>query len=190
MNRKVNKGSKALELCTPYINKYEVKNELGEVEEKKYARFVFKKLWFSMAQTSGEVYTPEVITWNKEKALKELNIELVNFESINGNIQGYASINKNEIAINPLNKHYYSTLFHELAHKILLHGTETCKISHNMMEVEADCVAMLINATLELDDVAFNRGYIQNWIGNNNIDEKTAQRVICTTDKILKAGTV
>ena len=61
----------------------------------------------------------------------------------------------------------------------------------NLREVEAEAVALLCCAALELPGVEHCRGYIQAWWGEGNpIPEGAAQRILKAADQILKAGTV
>jgi hypothetical protein len=61
----------------------------------------------------------------------------------------------------------------------------------NLREAEAEAVAMLCCAALELPGVEYSRGYIQNWWGAGNpIPEQAAQRILKAADQILKAGAV
>jgi hypothetical protein len=60
-----------------------------------------------------------------------------------------------------------------------------------LREVEAESVAMICCAALDMPGVEFSRGYIQSWWGTGNpIPERSAQRILKATDQILKAGTV
>ena len=55
---------------------------------------------------------------------------------------------------------------------------------------EAEAVALLCCAALDLQGVQEARGYIQNWWGAGNpIPERSAQRILKVADQILKAGT-
>ena len=59
----------------------------------------------------------------------------------------------------------------------------------NLRECEAESVALLCCAALELPGIEFSRGYIQAWWGKGNpIPEKSAQRILKVADQILKAG--
>jgi hypothetical protein len=56
--------------------------------------------------------------------------------------------------------------------------------------VEAEAVALVCCAALELPGVDHCRGYIQSWWGSGNaIPERSAQRILKAADQILKAGT-
>jgi len=212
-NRHVKKGAKALELCMPvqktwyrYIedknfipfsaSKEQIEKLLtsGKVEKFQYKDFLFKKYWFSLSQTDGEEFEPENINinWNKQKALTELSIKEISFNILNGNCQGYAT-EKNEIAVNPLAQLPIKTLFHEIAHILLGHTskevlTDNKDLTVNLMEVEAEAVALLCIESLGLEGSEYCRGYIQSWLKSNEIPEKSAQKIIGCAEKLLKAG--
>ena len=60
----------------------------------------------------------------------------------------------------------------------------------NLRECEAEAVALLRCAALNLPGVEHCRGYIQAWWGaGNKIPERSAQRILKAADYILKAGT-
>jgi hypothetical protein len=59
----------------------------------------------------------------------------------------------------------------------------------HLREVEAESVALLCCAALNLSGVEFSRGCIQAWWGAGNpVPEKSAQRILKVADEILKAG--
>ena len=61
----------------------------------------------------------------------------------------------------------------------------------NLRECEAEAVALLCCAALDLPGAEESRGYIQNWWGAGNpIPERSAQRILKAADQILKAGTI
>jgi len=100
------------------------------------------------------------------------------------------------IAVSPLNPLPHKTTFHELAHVLLGHTAEGDQndgdqTPRNLRECEAEAVAMLCRAALDLPGVPYSRGYIQSWWGAGNpIPERSAQKVLKAADQILKAGTV
>lgn len=110
---------------------------------------------------------------------------------LDGNAQGYTIGRK--IAINPLAKLPWKTLFHELGH-VLLHSSSEVS-SHeavparNLREVEAESVALLCCDALRLDGADYCRGYIQGWLGKEQpISESSAARIFKAADSVLKAG--
>lgn len=197
--RFVKRGSKALTLCMPITKKYNktVKDTVTKEEiekENKYTTFIYKKNWFVLSQTEGKELEADNINieWNKEKALQMLDINEVVFTSLNGNAQGYATFNK-EIAINPLAQLPIKTLFHEIAHLVLGHTqieilTDNENLTKNIIEVEAEATALLCLESLGLEGSEYCRGYIQSWLKQDTIPEKSAQRIISAADKILKTG--
>ena len=189
LNRQVRKGQKALWLCMPITRK--VKSDSGEDGEI-ITTFVWKPNWFVLSQTDGEpIPMPTIPTWDKDRALSTLNISQVEFEHTDGNVQGYAR--KREVAISPLAALPHKTLLHELAHIELNHSVESDfsdseHTPRNLREVEAESVALLLCESLELPGAEFCRGYIQMWLKNDVIPEKSAQKIFGAGDRILRAG--
>jgi hypothetical protein len=112
--------------------------------------------------------------------------------AIDGNVQGYAR--QRTIAVSPVAAMPHKTRFHELAHVALGHTAEGEQqdgelTPRNLRECEAESVAMLCCAALELPGIEYSRGYIQSWWGTGNpISERSAQRIFKAADQILKAG--
>ena len=98
------------------------------------------------------------------------------------------------IAINPLNPLPHKTRFHELAHVLLGHTAEGQQSDgevtpRNLRECEAEAVALLCCAALNLPGRDESRGYIQMWWGQGHeIPERSAQHVLKVADQTLKAG--
>ena len=196
LGRYVMKGQKAITLCMPItIKKRETitaDDGTTSTEERPWQIFTFKNNWFVLAQTDGQEYQPPALPgWDKEAALRKLEIAEIPFESLNGNTQGYAK--ERSIAINPLAALPHKTRFHELAHVVLghtekheLNDTET--LARDVREVEAESVALICCESLNLDGAEYCRGYIQNGIGENAITDAMASQIFDAADKILKAG--
>ena len=197
--RFVRKGEKAIMLCMPITGKRSTEkhnDETGQDEtvEVGYTRFVYRNNWFVLAQTDGAEYVPEPIPdWNEVQALETLDIKRIDFDLMDGNCQGYAQ--KRTVAISPLAEHPTRTLLHELAHVVLGHTAERMNDSgeltpRDIRELEAECTAMLVSASLNLPGVEESRGYIQSWYHSNSVPERNAQRIFSAADQILKAGSV
>src|SRR5262249_31321378 len=126
-------------------------------------------------------------------ALAALDVREIPFDGFDGNCLGFAR--QRSIAINPINPMPHKTRFHELAHVLLGHTSEGEQADNeitprNLRECEAEAVALLCCAALDLPGVEFSRGYIQSWWGKQNpIPERSAQRILKVADQILKAGT-
>ena len=193
--RFVKRGERALTLCMPITRKH---REQDSDEEHTFTSFIYKARWFVLSQTDGQEL--ELITipeWAAEKAIETLSIERVPFDHTDGNVQGLAR--KRQIAINPLAQLPHKTLFHELAHVILGHTTDsdfsdTETTPRSLCEVEAEAVALLCCESLGLEGASYCRGYIQNWLQKGidrnceAIPEKSAQRILRAADQILRAG--
>jgi hypothetical protein len=155
-----------------------------------FKRFVFRRNWFMLSQTDGAAYEmPAIPAWNKDRALKTLGIEIVPFEMISGNCQGYCR--GNQIAINPLAQAKEKTLFHEAAHS-LLHSGEQMNDSENLprslKEAEAEGTALIVLECLGLPGAEYGRGYIQSWLQGAEIPERSCMRIFACADKIIRAG--
>ncbi len=134
-----------------------------------------------------------VPSWAKDQALAALNVQEIAFDTTDGNCLGFAR--ERSIAINPVNPMPHKTRFHELAHVLLGHTAEGLQADtpitpKNLRECEAEAVALLCCAALDLPGVQECRGYVQHWWGQGHeIPERSAQRILKTADQILKAGT-
>lgn len=197
-NRHVRKGQKAITLCMPITCKARQTDppDAGQDDgAATFTRFIYRPRWFALSQTDGEPFTaPDLPDWSKARALVALDVTEEPFTSLNGNAQGYARARS--IAISPLAALPHKTTFHELAHVLLGHTAEAEQTDtdaehtpRNIREVEAESVAMLCCAALNLPGIEYSRGYIQNWNhGQQPIPERTAARIFKTADQILRAG--
>jgi hypothetical protein len=129
--------------------------------------------------------------WEAERALAALNVNEVPFNSTDGSgILGYAA--GRSIAVSPTSPLPHLTRFHELAHVLLGHSIERehsdTLSSRNLRECEAETVARLCCAALDLPGVESSGGYIQHWWGAGKIPRRSVQRILKGVDQILKAG--
>jgi antirestriction protein ArdC len=194
LGRHVRRGEKAITLCRPITVKRTTTADDGSEEPSAATWFVYKPFWFALAQTDGAAYQPgPAADWNKARALGQLGIVEEPFAMLDGNCQGYARDRR--VAVSPVAALPFKTLFHELAHVLLGHTAEGVQpdgevTPRNLRECEAEAVALLCCAALQLPGVDCCRGYIQSWWGQGNpIPERSAQRVLKAADQILKAGT-
>lgn len=130
-------------------------------------------------------------TWDAERALAALNVTEEPFDATNGDLRGYAR--GRMIAVSPINLMPHKTRFHELAHVLLGHTAEGYPLGDertppNLAECEAEAVAMLCCAALDLPGVELAGRYIQHWWGPGKIPKRSAQRILEAVDQILKAG--
>jgi hypothetical protein len=58
----------------------------------------------------------------------------------------------------------------------------------NLREVQAESVAYILCSLLDTGNLDASRGYVQNWLGDNQLTSKDAQQIFATANKILKAG--
>lgn len=195
LGRYVRKGEKAITLCQPVTVKRTAEQEDGTEDTATFTRFTYKPHWFVLAQTEGEKLPPATIpAWDRTKALETLVVTEVPFDACDGNVMGFAR--GRSIAVSPLNPMPHKTTFHELGHVLLGHTTEADQHDgeqppRNLRECEAESVALLCCAALNLPGVEFSRGYIQSWWGAGNpIPERSAQKILKAADQILRAGRV
>jgi hypothetical protein len=95
------------------------------------------------------------------------------------------------------------TTFHELAHILLGHTKSGVRmldgddLARGIMEAEAESVAFICCATLDLPGLDEARGYVQHWLsgglGRREEDAeqfrvKSAARIFSVANRILKAG--
>ena len=183
---------RALTLCQPITIKRT--GEGAEADEPDViVRFTYRPKWFVLAQTDGaEVPALPMPAWDQARALVTLGVTEIPFDATNGNVMGYAR--QRMIAVSPINPLSHKTRFHELAHVLLGHTSEGGQADgeltpRNLREGEAEAVALLCCAALNLPGVDHCRGYIQAWWGAGNpIPERSAQRVLKVADQILRAG--
>lgn len=193
--RFVKKGQKAIQLFMPVSVKRQEK-EIAESGEGggAFNVFILRPNWFSLDQTEGAEFVPEVIvpTWDATTALAALAITEQPFQHVLGNVLGYAT-SKRSIAISPLNPFKHKTRFHEMAHIVLGHTeeddmTDTPTTPRDIREAEAEGVAYILCALLDLPGQAESRHYIQSWLDGRELPEKSARKVFGAADRIMKAG--
>src|SRR5688572_2876608 len=190
--RYVQKGQKALALWMPITVKRTIEQEGSEPQNVPFTRFILKRNWFVLAQTQGHDYTPEPLPrWDRAAAMRALGIEEIPFDHADGNVWGFAR--GKQIAVSPLSPMPDRTLLHEIAHVVLGHTTETIeqdgpRTPRSLREVEAEGVAFICSSALGLDGAEYSRGYLQHWLKDDVIPERSAQRILKVADQILRAG--
>ncbi len=196
--RFVKKGQKAIQLFMPVHVKPREKGEAPATETGEgggvFNVFILRPNWFSLDQTEGAEFVPEVIvpTWDATTALATLGITEEPFQNLLGNVLGCAT-SKRSIAISPLNPFKHKTRFHEMAHIVLGHTeeddmTDTPTTPRDIREAEAEGVAYILCALLDLAGQAESRHYIQSWLDGRELPEKSARKVFGAADRIMKAG--
>lgn len=191
LNRQVVRGQKAYSILRPI----QIKIQDEEEDEPRYIqRFKSVRSLFSYSQTTGEeLERREPREWSLQRALGELAIRQVRFESYDGNTGGYA-FDRN-IAINPMAPNPVRTAAHEIAHIDLGHTTnENINLYHahrGTFEAEAESTAHLVLKEIdELDEktASVSRGYIQGWLRDGELSDKSVQRILSSSSRIVAAG--
>lgn len=200
LNRSINRGEHALWLWQPItVTKKELNPKTNKIEDVEHVIFVFRPKWFALCQTNGaELKQAEDIKigdFDFNKVYKKFNIEIIPYNKLNGNIQGFARVkvledkkNKKQLAINPLAEDVEMTLLHEITHLVLEHATSD--LDSSIKELEAETTAYIVGSVMGIDEeqLSRSRGYIQGWFKENKIPEKNATRIMNTAQKILTAG--
>lgn len=189
----VQKGEKAYSILRPIQVK--VENEEKPDEPKMIRRFKVVKALFHYGQVAGEGELPlyEVPDWSVDRAIEELDITRVPYQSYDGNTQG-VSFGRN-IAISPVAAYPLKTTVHEIGHVVGGHTTpENLAIYQDhrgVFEFEAEATAHLTLSeigALDQFNPAESRAYIQSWMQNERPPEKSFTTVLNSTTKILDAG--
>ncbi|HQY88366.1 MAG TPA: ArdC-like ssDNA-binding domain-containing protein [Tepidisphaeraceae bacterium] len=205
LNRHVRKGEKGITLCMPISWKERRDSDqppAEHVEDQKSVitpaiirrRFIYRANWFVLAQTDGEpLPDSSVPQWNESLALNTLSIERIPFDLMNGNAQGFAR--GNQVSVSPIAYLPLRTLMHEIAHVLLGHTAEGASMidqnertPRDVREVEAEAVAYIVTQSLNMPGEEFSRGYLQHWLQNGQIEERSAQKIFHAADVLLKAG--
>lgn len=206
LGRQVKKGEKAITLTLP-VTVTDKSRVTGQAEgpssdesteivaaPPKRKIFVERPNWFVLSQTDGKPYEPlQIPEWDEAQALRALLIGRISFRHVDGNCQGYATLR--QVAVSPIAFLPHRTLFHEIGHVVLGHTEESRTMAdsdertpRDIREVEAECVAMICSESLGLPGAEFSRGYIQHWLRNQSIPEKSVHRIFTAADAILRAG--
>jgi antirestriction protein ArdC len=203
LNRHVKKGERGITLCMPvtWVKKPDPREAakpddpvISSTTPVVRRRFLYRPNWFVLSQTDGEPYTPlEIPQWEERRACHVLFIDHIPFTLTNGNVQGYAR--DREFAVSPVAHLPHRTAFHEIAHIELGHCAESMGMTdgddrtpRDVREVEAEAVSFICCQSLGLPGEEFSRGYLQHWLGNQKIEERSVHRILTAADRILKAG--
>ena len=182
-------------LWQPIPSVYYTENEeTGKMERHEYTRFEFNPRWYALEQTynrNNEEFNPqklEIKGFDLNRVIQHYKIKLIPFSKLNGNIQGYARVSTNELAINPVASDKDMTILHELAHLALEHGK--VNMSTSLKELEAETVAYIVGSVIGAteEQLSNSRGYVQGWFRENKIPDDNANRIMKVADKILKLG--
>ncbi len=187
LGRHVLKWSRAIELIMPVITK----EKDPEWDDRiKSIFFMPRRNWFTVYQTEGDEFIPEVPGFDFTRIDEKLDVERVEFNHTDGNCQGYASSNK--YAINPIAANPMKTMFHELAHILLGHTDQqmddSATLARNIKEFQAESVALICAACIgQTDELKYSLWYLQNWWIPEDLDKKMIEKLFSVSNKIINA---
>jgi len=80
-----------------------------------------------------------------------------------------------------------------MAHVVLGHTTESDmsdgpETARHIAEAEAEGVAYILCALLDLPGQAESRYFVQRWLDGRELPEKSAKKIFGVADRIMKAG--
>jgi hypothetical protein len=197
MGRQVKLGSKAKYILRPITVKDRSGAKDANGEPKKFQLFKPSKCIFALSETEGPDLPPlteQVEDWNLGSARAALGVRLVEFDSTDGNTQGWSSMRNGEpvYAVNPIAEHPLKTALHELGHILCGHFEEGERPDHRGTgEFQAEATALLVAKELGVcseQQEAESRGYIQHHLHTSKPTESDIRKVFTAADKILKAG--
>lgn len=170
--------------------------------------FVERAHWFTLAQTDpiegvepnpAAQAEPDAIEFVPDRAIEKLGFRREPFRHTDGNKMGYSYPSEGVLAVSDLATDPTKTLIHEMAHCLLHTDSEAIvegrTLPRAIIEVEAECVAYLVCATIgHMASAAHMRDYIQSWLslsseGSDVFTKKNASRVFSAANKIIQAGT-
>jgi antirestriction protein ArdC len=194
LGRQVTKGQRAITLCMPVTAKKKRINPETKLEEEHVlTHFVYRHNWFVLSQTGGDApYALPTPGFDLDAALSNLDVRRLEFDLIDGNVQGFAR--DRGIAVNPIAQLLHKTTFHELAHIVLGHTQQAVVVDQDstprcIREVEAESVALICCEAVDLPGAEYCRGYIQHWLRvDKEVPTQSAQRIFAAASQILKAG--
>ena len=198
MRIKTEHEGNAIWLRMPVTKKYEEIDAEGNEIESFRTFFNFKPNWYSLSQVETKngkkafIRRPDanldLAKFNLDKVIADFDIKKIDYESTNGNCQGYCYPKEKTFAVSELAENPFKTAIHEIAHIRLGHAD--VDDTRDIKELEAESVAYIVLSVLgaENDVLEKMRGYIQNWFKGNEVPDKNAQRIMKVANEILKVG--
>jgi antirestriction protein ArdC len=172
--------------------------------EMKFVGAYPKATVFQLFQTDGpELELPDTPDWDRDQAMKVLDIKAVKFSNADGNVQGYTKSGTRSVAINPVAEAPFKTMIHEWAHILCGHNDPgfDCHNHRGVAEFQAEAVSLLVCSELNIErfDDTHSRSYIQGWLrgtqseyfddnGNLLVTDSVVRKIFSVTDEILVAG--
>ena len=137
-----------------------------------------------LSDTEGADLAPRPVPgWDEARALDNLGIRRVPFQSTHGKLPGYSY--GTEVAVNPIAVNQNTTLMHELAHVVLGHTIphhyEEYQTHWGVKEFQAEGTAYIVmNELGQLDEhtAEISRGYIRHWLQEETPPDQAIRQVL------------
>jgi len=188
VGRYVKRGSQAIWILAPMIQKVKVKDDDPEAEEEKVIKGFFPVPVFDYSQTAGDELEigNTCVSGNGnlsiEAVSKIFKIPVKHSQGIeDGRTDGktiWISGRKNKVQ-------EISAYFHELAHVLLNHCENGSKLSKEDKELEAECTAYIVSKFIGLNNEG-SKYYIGKWGADPERIKKHSLKIIACANKILR----
>ena len=205
------KGAKAIKILFPIMKSIPLKDGNGNVKKdengkiitlKKRVGFTEKSMHFAQSETTCKQFNMDDVkidNYNLDKALKSLNIKMIDFNKLDLNIGGFTSKDNNNNTVVSINTVWgkedtLHTLFHEMAHVVFEHASKNYQENRGLFEYEADMTAFIACKCLGLSNEKQQqkcKAYISSWLNDDfetATSDKEVHKIMSCVDKILKAG--
>ncbi len=204
LGRQVRKGSAGIAILAPVANRIKREDDNGEELEPLRVVRAFRTAWiFDVADTDGDPL-PEICSrllgdgpvdaFCKLQAVAGAMDFTVDVTDIPGEVNGFCDYLNHRIVVDgqlsPAQG--VKTLAHEIGHAFL-HNPERkpAEMGRDLCELEAESVAFVVCAELEIDSSEYSFGYIAGWAGGGDAASKaitaSAQRINQAARAILDA---
>ena len=203
LGRHVRKGEKGIAILAPIVRRFRVTDEVtGDETVVVGAPTNFRVVYvFDIAQTDGDDLPPAPVSklhgddpddrYTQLRAVAHALGFTVEEDYLDGGVNGFCDHGKHLIRVEVRNdpRQQVKTLAHELAHAILHEGRD---LPRERMELEAESVAYVVCADMEIDTASYSFGYVATWAGGGDEARRalaeSAQRIQKAAHLILDDG--
>ena len=203
LGRHVRKGEKGIAILAPIVRRFRVTDEVtGDETVVVGAPTNFRVVYvFDIAQTDGDDLPPAPVSkvqgddpddrYTQLRGVAHTLGFTVEEDYLDGGVNGFCDHGKHLIRVEVRNdpRQQVKTLAHELAHAILHEGRD---LPRERMELEAESVAYVVCADMDIDTASYSFGYVATWAGGGDEARRalaeSAQRIQKAAHLILDDG--